>query len=421
MKVLILSFGTKGDIEPYIAMAQALDAAGHEAVLGTAEGFADDVRGLGVEFVAVNSRMLELVQHALPTMSGPKDLMRTLRAMTESMREGLDDQVRAVRHTRPDLIVYHPKTLGAPHLAEYLDVPAVLSIPLPFYTKTAAYPIPFVPRSLGTRLNRLSYEFGRASSLLYGGMIYDLRRKLGLSPLSRWADPLRNPDGTPIDVIYPYSRHVVPVPGDYPPTAHVTGYLFTDRGTDWEPPPELADFLAAGDPPVYIGFGSMGFGQGARERGEAITSALASTGIRAVVATGWGGVSITGGENVLVIEGAPHDWLFPRVSAVVHHGGAGTTGIGLASARPSLICPFVGDQPFWGERVHALGAGPRPLPRAQFTAGSLARRIEDLVGTERYRTNAAEIAEGVASEDGAAAAVDTVEQIYARFGAHRAR
>lgn len=419
MKVLILSFGTKGDIEPYIALARALDGAGHEAVLGTADGFADDVRGLGVDFMPVNSRMLEVIQDVLPTMSGPKDLMRTLRAMTQSMREGLDDQIRAVRRTRPDLIVYHPKTLGAPHLAEYLDVPAVLSIPLPFYTKTADHPIPFVPGSLGARLNRLSYEFGRVSSLLYGGMINDLRRKLRLSPLSRVFDPLRNPDGTPVDVIYPYSHHVVPVPRDYPPSAHVTGYLFTDRGTGWVPPPELADFLAAGDPPVYIGFGSMGFGRGAHERGEAITSALESTGVRAVVATGWGGVSVAGSENVLVIDAAPHDWLFPRVSAVVHHGGAGTTGIGLASACPSLICPFVGDQQFWGERVHTLGAGPRPLPRAQITARSLERRIEDLLGTETYRTNATAIAEGIASEDGAAAAVDTIEEIFARFRADR--
>ncbi len=411
MRALILTFGTKGDIEPYVALAAALNAAGHEATIGTAGGFEQDVRELGVDFVPSNTRMLELMQNLLPTMAGPSDLTKTMKAMTESMREAFDDQLRAVRSTHPDIIVYHPKCLGAPHLAEYLGIPAVLSIPLPFYTRTSAHPVPFIPRSMGPRLNRLSYQLGRSSSLLYGGMINDFRRKLDLGGLPRWADPLRNPDGSPVEILYPYSRHVVPIPDDYPPSAHVTGYWFTNRGAGWEPPPELRDFLSAGEPPLYIGFGSMGFGKGADDRGESITAAVKTVGQRAIVATGWGGVSVGGSDDILVIDGAPHDWLFPRVSAVVHHGGAGTTGIGLASGRPTLVCPFLGDQPFWANRVHELGAGPPPLPRAEISADSLAERIGELLTTGSYRRTAARLAELISAENGTARAVEILERL----------
>lgn len=411
MRALILTFGTKGDVEPYIALASALKSAGHEAAIATAAGFEDDVRSLGLDFVPSNSLMLEVMQDALPTMAGAADLQRAAKAMTASIRVSFDDQLRAVRGTNPDIIVYHPKCLGAPHLAEHLGVPAVLSLPLPFYTPTSSYPIPFVPRDLGPRLNRWSYALNRAESLMYGGMVNDFRHKLGLPALSRWANPLVKPDGGPMEVLYPYSRHVVPVPPDYPSTAHVTGYWFTGRGTTWEPPQELSDFLAAGEAPVYIGFGSMGFGKGSDQRGAAITSALKSTGTRAIIATGWGSIAAESTDDVLVIDGAPHDWLFPRVSAVVHHGGAGTTGIGLASGRPSLICPFLGDQSFWANRVHELGAGPRSLPRAQITAHSLAERITDLMETESYRSNSAHLARAISAESGADRAVEILQQL----------
>lgn len=134
MRALILTFGTKGDIEPYIALGRALTDAGHEATVATAEGFEDDVRSLGVDFVPSNSLMLDVMQDALENMTGVADLQKTAKTMTESIRASLDDQLRAVRSTRPDIIVYHPKCLGASHLAEFLGIPAVLSLPLPFYT-----------------------------------------------------------------------------------------------------------------------------------------------------------------------------------------------------------------------------------------------------------------------------------------------
>ena len=179
-----------------------------------------------------------------------------------------------------------------------------------------------------------------------------------------------------------------------------------------EPPAQLVDFLAADEPPVYVGFGSMGFGKEADERRDAILAALRVHGLRGIVATGWGGITpgAAGSDDVLVIEGAPHEWLFPRVAAVVHHGGAGSTAAGLRAGRPTLVVPFLGDQPFWGARVHALGAGPAPLPARNLRTG-LTGRLGDLVHTDSYASRAVEVGAAIRSENGLAVGVHVLEQI----------
>lgn len=369
MRVLIMTFGTRGDIQPYAALAGALSDAGHEVALvipGGMENLVPPATSGTIRVASAGSELLRLMQDVMPEASGPRDALKAMGTMRDAMREQLDETRRAAEGFDADVVVYHPKCLAGPHIAEALGVPGVLSLPLPFYTPTAAHPVPFLGggRSFGARGNRATYAFTRFATLAYGGLINDLRAQLGLTgPVGRLADPLVDPDGSAVHVLYPYSRHVVPVPDDYPPTAHVTGYWFLDRHETLDP--VLTDFLEAGDPPVYIGFGSMGFGKGAEQRRDAILEVLARTGLRGVVATGWGGIApgSAPSDDVLMIEGAPHDALFPRCAAVVHHGGAGSTAAGLRAGRPSLVVPFLGDQPFWGAQVHAIGAGPEPSPR----------------------------------------------------------
>ncbi|MEE2570490.1 glycosyltransferase [Pseudarthrobacter sp. J64] len=416
MHALIMSFGTRGDIQPYAAFAGALARAGHNVTLAIPEGFADllPTNGPGtVTHWPAGSTMLRLLQDVLPQLSGPRDALRTLGVMTSAMRELNAECWSAAQATRPDVVVYHPKRLAGPHIAEALGVPGVFSLPLPLYTPTRAYPVPFFGgASFGAWGNRASYAFRRVAGTMYGGMISDFRREVGLGHLSRLADPLKNPDGSPVHILYPYSRHVVPVPGDYPPSAHVTGYWFLDHDAGWEPPSRLVDFLAAGDPPVYIGFGSMGFGKGADQRREAVLAALRVHGLRGIVATGWGGIAPGEAEadDVLVLEGVPHEWLFPRVAAVVHHGGAGSTAAGIRAGRPTLIVPFLGDQPFWGARAHRLGVGPAPLPARQLGTG-LAERLGNLVHTGSYASRAQEVGAAVRTEDGLGTGVRVLEQI----------
>lgn len=412
MRVLITAFGTHGDIQPYVALGRALLARGHEPTLAVPAGFRELVEDAGLALFPAGSRMLELIQAVMPEMSGARDSLRSLGVMREAMTEHMAEQRSAALAARPDLVVHHPKCLAGPHLAEALGVPGVLSIPLPFHTPTRDFPIPFLARSLGGYGNRASYAFTRATTVMYGGMINDLRRSLGLRRVGRLADPLRGPGGSPIPVLYPFSRHVVTVPADYPPSAHVTGYFFLPPDSRWKPDDRLTDFLQADGPPVYVGFGSMGFGKGADERRDGVLSALKSAGVRGVVATGWGGLTAgdSPSDDVLVVDAVPHDWLFDRVSAVVHHGGAGTTAAGLRAGRPTLVCPFIGDQPFWGGRVRALGAGPEPLPAKHLVAG-LATRLGELVRNPGYPQRAAAIGERIRSEDGPANAVAVLETL----------
>lgn len=411
MRILITAFGTRGDVQPYVALGGALRDRGHTVTLAVPDGFREMVDGAGLALHPAGSRMLAMLQQVMPELSGARDALRTLGVMREAMREHLDEQWAAATATEPDLVVHHPKCLAGPHLAEAVGARGVLSLPLPFYTPTRAFPIPFLGgTSLGGRGNRASYAFTRVTGLMYGGMINDFRRRLGLGPARRLADPLRGPDGAPVPVLYPYSRHVVPVPPDFPPTAHVTGYWFLAHDPAWRPDPRLTDFLAAGPPPVYVGFGSMGFGKGADQRGAAVLRALRANRVRGIVATGWGGLSAgdAPSDDVLVVDAVPHDWLFDRVAAVVHHGGAGSTAAALRAGKPSLICPFLGDQPFWGARVHRIGAGPRPLPARRLATG-LTDRLADLLRDDGYRHRAGEVGAAIRDEDGLAAGVAVLE------------
>jgi sterol 3beta-glucosyltransferase len=400
--VLIYTFGTQGDIQPYVALARGLAQAGHEAIVCTAEGFRGLVEGHHVDFVHMGDEMLKLVQAAMPTLRGPRDLTRLIKSMTAAMRSSLEDQWAAAQQLNPTIIVYHPKALGGFHIAERLQVAGVASLPLPFFTPTRDFPIPFIGHwPLGGRANALSYQFNRFTALAYGGMINTFRRRtLGLEPLPRSDDYLHHSDGSPVPILYCFSRYVRPIPADYPSHAHVTGYWFLDGQESWKPSDELTEFLECGDAPVYVGFGSMGFAKDGDQRREAIITALARAEVRGVLATGWGGIPAGAADpNVITIDNVPHDWLFPRVAAVVHHGGAGTTAAGLRAGRATLICPFVGDQPFWGQQIDQLGAGPKPLPQRRLDTDRLSERISALLTNRRYADRAAEIAQRLRSED----------------------
>jgi sterol 3beta-glucosyltransferase len=204
---------------------------------------------------------------------------------------------------------------------------------------------------------------------------------------------------------------LLPVPDDFPPHVHVTGSWFLGGSADWKPPPGLASFLESGPPPIYIGFGSMG-DRRAQERTEAILEAVQRARQRAIVATGWGGVrEIEAGPAIYFAEEAPHDWLFPQTAAVVHHGGAGTTAAGLRAGKPSIVCPFLGDQPFWGMVVHRQGLGPRPIPQKRLTAARLAAALAEVAEQREMRARAEEMGEKMRAEDGVARAVEVLSAL----------
>lgn len=319
------------------------------------------------------------------------------------MRQLFDAEWNAARSFEPDIVVYHPKALAAPHIAEKLGRPAVLASPLPGFTPTSDFPTPMLPfGSLGP-LNRISHRLvSGGSTLLFGRMIGDWRSTaLGLSRKSA-ARPTAA-------TIYAYSPHVVPRPADWGRDVLVSGYWFLDCA-GWTPDAALAAFLRDGPPPVYVGFGSMP-GLDPEGLAEMVVEALAKTGKRGLLATGGGAISgRTTAHHVHVITGAPHETLFPLMDAVVHHGGAGTTAAAIRAGKPMVVCPFFGDQPFWGRRVESLGIAPPPLERKTLTANALANAIEAM-DDARMRAAAATLGKKVRAEDGVSAAVNFLEQV----------
>lgn len=199
------------------------------------------------------------------------------------------------------------------------------------------------------------------------------------------------------------SETLVPKPPDWGADDHITGYWFSEFDARWSPPTDLADFLAAGPPPVYVGFGCMVPGSPAA-RTAVIVDALHLARLRGVLDPGWGGLKPTRpAPHVHYVSDIPHEWLFPRVRAVIHHGGSGTTRTGLRHGRPTLICPLFGDQPFWGRRCAELGAGPAPWPLAKLQVDQLARALMELVSNGEYALNARDIQAGIGAEDQAKA------------------
>lgn len=416
MNILINTFGTRGDIQPFIALALGLQSAGHRVALGTAAGYHDFVAGYGVTHIPMDNTLLELAQSSLEDVPNVRGSMRMLKQMNGAMRQMMVDEWQAAQSFGPDLIIYHPKCLGSMHIADKLGIPAILSLPLPLYTPTRAFPVPMIANvPFGGLLNRTTYVMHRAQSALFVSMVNAFRRDmLGLPAQGRFANVLKRGNGEPVPVLYPFSPSVISVPDDYPAHVHVTGYWFLPDDNDWQPDAALTAFLEAGPAPVYVGFGSMSFKKDITARTQAILSSLAATGQRAILARGWGGLSASDlPDTVMMVDSVPHDWLFPRVAAVVHHGGAGTTAAGLRAGKPTLICPFIADQPFWGKVVHDLGVGPKRLSAYTLAAGPVTAALREMTSSATMRQKAEALGAKIRAEDGIANAVAIIERIGA--------
>ncbi len=296
-------------------------------------------------------------------------------------------------------------------IAEALGLPIINVEPTPLLP-TKAFPAPSWPiqRDFGRLHNYLSgVAMLQVVWLWYRPFVNDFRRQLGLSAytFARFYHALRS---TPM--LSAYSPSIIPHPADWPDSVHVTGYFFLDTQADWQPSSELKAFLEAGDPPVYIGFGSMA-GRNPEQLAKLILEALAKSGQRGLLLTGWGGLRTElVPDNVFVVDAAPHSWLFPRMAAVVHHGGAGTTAEGLRSGAPTVIVPFVFDQYFWGARVKALGLGPDPIPQKNLTADRLSNAIRIAVTDSNMKQRANSYGAAIRAEKGIGNAMKIIKRYF---------
>ena len=414
MRLTIPTTGSRGDVQPYVALGLGLRAAGHEVRIASHADFGPLVRGHGLDFHAIedNGRDLQAGgrgDRMLRAGGNPVVFLREYIRLREPLiRDMMARLLEACRDADALLLTNTASLLGLA-VAEKLDIPTFQTSlqPAVLTRHQTNFLLPEAPDWLPLR-----GLYNLASHLFAGLTLWGMWRPtfnaaraevLGLPSLPRLTPGpalLR-----PSLCLNGYSPLIVPRPRDWPAAQVLTGYWFLDHAADWRPPAELEDFLASGPPPVYVGFGSN-HNRDAAEVTDLVVRALKRAGVRGLLLTGWGGLeAVSRSDQFFPLESAPHSWLFPRTAAVVHHGGAGSTAAGLRAGVPSVVVPFMADQPFWGGRVHRLGAGTKPIPRAGLTAARLESAVRRAVTDPAIRQRAAALGRLLRTEDGVGTAV----------------
>ena len=431
MLLTIVTAGSRGDVQPYVALGLGLRRAGHRVRLATHETFREFVTGRGLEFEALAGDPQAILRGAAADAWLASGRSRNMLGFVREFRrtagllveQWLHDYWRVCREA--DAVIFSAVATPAHDVARRLGIPSIGAYLQPL-SRTAEFPtIGLLGRGgamdadvLGTREpGALRRAFNYATHVAAEQAMWQPFR----GRVNRWRAetlgvaraPFLGPYGAMwrerVPLLYGFSPRVVPKPADWGPHVHVTGYWVLPPDGNWRPDPALEAFLAAGEPPVYVGFGSMTPATAGRLTEIALT-ALERAGQRGVLLKGWGSL----GEGDLppwatAVRDVPHEWLLPRMRAVVHHGGAGTTGAALRAGVPSVVVPLGFDQPFWGRRVAALGVGPEPVPRRRLAVDALARAIERAVADPAMRARAAALGAALRAEDGVARGVEAVE------------
>ncbi|CAE6434488.1 unnamed protein product [Rhizoctonia solani] len=430
MSIVIMIVGSRGDVQPFLALGKSLKEHGHDVRIATHGTFRSFVKGSGLRFFEIGGDPEQLMSYMVRNpglMPGLESLTNgdigMKRKMVAEYLDGCwkacyqpdddDDQLSFAA----DAIISNPPAFAHIHCAEALGIPLQLSFTMP-WSATADFPHPLVnvlQSNAGRGLtNVLSYALAELMTWQgLGDLVNNFRTgTLGLKPLSLRSgaglvDRLRVP------WTYCMSPALVPKPDDWTNHIDVVGFYFLDLATNYEPPDNVKRFLDEGEPPIYIGFGSIVIEE-PKEMTQKIFQAIRETKTRAILSAGWGGLfapdSPNVPEGVLILDkqtgNIPHDWLFNHVSAVCHHGGAGTTSAGLKAGKPTIVVPFFGDQPFWGAMIAKAGAGPDPIPQDELSTKKLIAALE-FVKSPRARQAAERMGKQIRSENGVALGVDS--------------
>ena len=452
MRIASIAFGSRGDVQPALALGMALRRAGHQVRMVVGADFPEEARKCGLDVAAARLDFQEMLSSQLGRELFESGNGATLLTFVRTMRRIFETHgpalMEAVYQACTDLgaeavIGSYTSDIYAMAVAEKLGIPYISTTlqPAPLATRSGAAALS-APMPNRESLANLAFHKAMVEPFVWRimkGPVNRFRRDvLGLPPW-RGGELQNLMRRTPI--LTGYSRHLVPQPRDWPETVHTTGFWPLENDLGFAVPDDLAAFLDDGEPPVFISFGST-----TRRDSPALTrlliDAVAASGRRAVIQSGWANLGTQGAEGDGPHAGGLHRYgsdgysvddqglvehrlpdtiyhltsyvpyreLFPRVSAVVHHGGAGTTSWVLRAGVPSVGVPHAGDQPFWAGRVAALGAGPKPIPAAKLTADRLAQAIRQATGEPAMRERAAALGAKIRAEDGIGLAVDLIEK-----------
>ncbi len=401
MKIFLVSLGSRGDNEPFRALALEASSAGHEVYFSHTADIPRDDSARYHELDLPGSLEAVIADQGVSIWKA----LRSYKSVMEPLMMGVwDTSTQQIRDIKPDVVVYHPKVVTAAVAAHSVGAIAAEVEIVPTVTPTREFPPAGLPPTLPQSLYRASYSLVTAGAAALSSRVDRLARELGVI-------------GTESDlVLCPVSPTLVSQPGDWPDYATITGQWHIPSRESLDD--ELESFLAEG-PILYAGFGSMRDSRGLA-RAQAIVQAARSLGMKSLLATGWGGLVASPdhmvASDVLVRGFLPHSVVLPRVDVAVHHGGAGTTHAMVRAGLPSVIMPFLADQPWWAARLHAHGLGPPALARTTTSPSAIAGALSTaLLGQDRVR----EAGSLMAAEDGLARALSLLEDAEAGIGALR--
>ncbi|MEZ5288652.1 MAG: glycosyltransferase [Vicinamibacterales bacterium] len=421
MRAAVIAIGSRGDIQPMLALATGLRRAGHEVVFASEESYRGAAAAHDLEFYRLSGNSERFFAGPAgirfrESFDRPRAEFRRFWTsyIAPTVRPHLDEVPGACEGV--DVAVCQPWLGVAPGMAD-TGVPACIASVFPPPTlPTHEFPFSLSEHAAGDQGPEGNWRTWRRAALMLRIGHETIQRwrieRLGL-PAQTFRESLESIGRLPH--VLGYSPLVVPKPAEWGPQIAVTGYWFADTAAGYTPPDDLARFLDAGEPPVVVGFGSH-VGRDPGRLTTTVLDALARAGMRGILITAWGGLAVDElPDHVFVSRGVPYDWLLPRVKALVHHGGSGTTAIALRVGVPQVVTPFGYDQTFWGGRVHRLGVAPPPLQAATMTADELAGAMRRAATPEVAR-RAQEVGAMIRSERGIEQAVALIERVGRQHG-----
>ncbi len=414
MRITILTQGSRGDVQPYIALGVGLKNVGYQVCLPAPEVFRPLICAAGLDFIPFRGfdpqefiRTPE-IQTAV-RQGGQLHILTALLRKAGPLLEGLFDEYWRTS-ADADLLIASSLLFGIPDCAEKRGIPLIQAPIHALLAPTRAFPSAFFApwgAQENNFINPITHKIVQfAFWSLCRAVLTRWRLKMGLPRIDDYFQHMRARNDP---TLYAFSPSVLPTPTDWPANHHVTGYWFLEPASGWQPPPALIQFLESGPPPVYVGFGSMDTQNPARMT-RLVVDALAASGQRGVLASGWGGLqSESLPATIFPIREIPHSWLFPQMAALVHHGGMGTTAAGLRAGIPAVIIPLGGDQPFWADRLQRLGVGIHSASFFKISAKRLTIDLTRALSDPTLRARSVALGEKIRAEHGVERAVQLIQ------------
>ena len=408
MNIAILTYGSRGDVQPFLPLSVKLISRGHHVKLAAPSRFKNLVEGCGITFIPLPGDPADAIQKIT---AGGQNIFTMLR---EGLRHAFEVGGPVFRQSEEackgaDLIIHAFSHAVYGHtLAREMNIPDIHIQTFPMFAPTGDYPSVVLPDLENRSLNYFTHLAGIKIIWWLSLFGYEyIRRRAGFPKRKLFFPFDKDPLRPPTLILCAWSPSLLPPSAEWTANVHVTGFFFFDETESYQPPAELQNFLSAGDAPICVSFGSM-VNRDAERIDRVIREAAARTNNRVVILSGWGGALKPSSNDLLYLESAPHDWLLPRCKMIVHHGGAGTVSAGMRAGIPQVVVPFMTDQPFWARRVHAAGVSPKPILVKRLTVERLTQAITE-ADQEAIHARAGALGQVVRKENGVERAVELIE------------